>query len=65
MIEELHMKQLRNPPEKNNSIRRHHDLNLRQVKMQAGERVWLLDYFVKKGTSKKFHQPWKGPYDGC
>ena len=40
-----------------------HDKNLRKIQLQVGDRVWLRDYIVKKGTSKKFHQPWKGPYE--
>ena len=45
--------------------KRDHDLILRQIKVKGGGRVWLHNYIVKKGTSKKFHQPWKGPFDVC
>ena len=44
--------------------KKHHDKNLpAAVKVNVGEKVWLRDFIIKKGTSKKFHQPWKGPYE--
>eukprot|EP00794_Sanderia_malayensis_P018389 gene18389-biopygen12333 len=43
--------------------KKHHDKNLPRVKVTVGEKVWLRDFIIKKGTSKKFHQPWKGPYE--
>eukprot|EP00794_Sanderia_malayensis_P011438 gene11438-biopygen9117 len=43
--------------------KKHHDKNLPKVKVTVGEKVWLRDFIIKKGTSKKFHQPWKEPYE--
>ncbi len=44
--------------------KKHHDRNLpAAVKVNVGEKVWLRDFIIKKETSKKFHQPWKGPYE--
>eukprot|EP00112_Aurelia_sp_Birch-Aquarium-sp1_P012429 Seg2613.2 transcript_id=Seg2613.2/GoldUCD/mRNA.D3Y31 product="Transposon Ty3-G Gag-Pol polyprotein" protein_id=Seg2613.2/GoldUCD/D3Y31 len=41
----------------------HHDKNLKKIHLNVGDKVWLRDFIVKKGTSKKFHQPWKGPFE--
>eukprot|EP00794_Sanderia_malayensis_P005886 gene5886-biopygen4888 len=41
----------------------HHDKNIKQLNVKVGEKVWIRDFIVKKGTSKKFHQPWVGPYE--
>ena len=29
---------------------------------KEGDNVWLLDTVIQKGQSRKFHHPWKGPY---
>ena len=31
--------------------------------MTPGDKVWLRNFVVKKGTSKKFHQHWTGPFE--
>ena len=41
----------------------HHDQDIKELKVKVGDKVWLRDFIVKKGTSKKFHQPWIGPYE--
>lgn len=43
--------------------KQHHDTNLQKIELPVGDRVWLHDYIVKKGTSKKIHQPLKGPFE--
>ncbi len=43
--------------------KKHHDKNLRKIDINVGDKVWLRDFIIKKGTSKKFHHPWKGPYE--
>ena len=40
-----------------------HDENIKEVDIQIGDKVWIRDFIIKKGTSKKFHQPWKGPFE--
>ena len=39
----------------------HHDQDIKELKVKVGDKVWIRDFIVKKGTSKKFHQPWIGP----
>eukprot|EP00795_Rhopilema_esculentum_P001556 gene1556-16005_t len=41
----------------------HHDQDINELKVKDGYKVWLRNFIVKKGTSKKFHQPWIGPYE--
>eukprot|EP00794_Sanderia_malayensis_P000882 gene882-biopygen147 len=43
--------------------KRHHDEGIKEIEVNVGEKVWLRDFVVKKNTSKKFHQPWQGPYE--
>ena len=41
----------------------HHDKGIKEIDVKVGDKVWLHDFVIKKNTSKKFHQPWKGPYE--
>ena len=40
-----------------------HDGNIKKLEVTPGDKVWLRNFVVKKGTSKKFHQPWTGPFE--
>ena len=40
-----------------------HDQRIKQLEVTPGEKVWLRNFVIKKGTSKKFHQPWTGPFE--
>ena len=35
---------------------------MKEIQIKEDDEVWLRDFIVKGGMSKKFHQPWKGPY---
>ena len=41
----------------------YHDKGIKELLVKIGDRVWLRDFSVKKGTSKKFNQSWIGPYE--
>ena len=41
----------------------YHDKGIKELSVKVGDKIWLRDFIVKKGTSKKFHQPWIGPYE--
>ena len=41
----------------------HHDENIKEIQIKTGDKVWIRDFIIKRGTSKKFHQPWKGPFE--
>ncbi len=43
--------------------KRYHDQNMKELKVNVGDKVWLRDFIVKRATPKKFHQPWIGPYE--
>eukprot|EP00794_Sanderia_malayensis_P019624 gene19624-biopygen13894 len=43
--------------------KRHYDEGIKEIEVNVGEKVWLRDFVVNKNTSKKFHQPWQGPYE--
>ena len=43
--------------------KKNHDRHIKQLNVKQGEKVWLRNFIVKKGTSKKFHQPWTGPHE--
>ena len=36
--------------------------NVKEIQINEDDKVWLRDFIAKAGTSRKFHQPWKGPY---
>jgi len=40
-----------------------HDGHIKTLEVAPGDKVWLRNFVVKKGTSKKFHQPWTGPFE--
>ena len=42
--------------------KKYHDQNVKEIQIKEDDKVWLRDFIVKAGTSKTFHQPWKGPY---
>ena len=39
------------------------DKDIKELSVNVGDKVWLRDFIIERGTSKKFHQPWIGPYD--
>jgi len=39
------------------------DKDMKELSVTIGDKVWLRDFIIKKGTLKKFHQPWIGPYE--
>ncbi len=43
--------------------KQHHDKNIKEINVNIGDKVWLRDFVIKKNTSKKFHQPWTGPFE--
>ena len=39
-----------------------YDLRIHGTPFETGDKVWLLCVAVPRGRSKKFHNPWKGPF---
>ena len=42
--------------------RRGYEINLKELRYEEGDLVWLYQPAVKRGTSPKFHLPWDGPF---
>lgn len=52
----------RNLKSSHDSNKKYYDQKCSGKNYSEGDRVWLYNPVIKKGTCKKFHKPWSGPY---
>ena len=61
-IESLHDQAQRNLRRSQARQKEQHDAGVNATPLRAGERVLLHSPQLKRGRSKKFHRPWRGPF---